>query len=72
MPVMDGYEATAEIRRQEGAARRSPIVAVTAHSMTGDRERCLDAGMDGYLTKPITFDALMAAVERYGAATGHA
>ena len=57
MPEMDGFEATAAMRAKEsafgGLGRHTPIVAMTAHAMKGDRERCLDAGMDGYIAKPI-------------------
>jgi PAS domain S-box-containing protein len=66
MPEMSGLEATAAIRKLESAAgRRSPIVAMTAHAMEGDREKCLSAGMDHYVTKPIDQKKLFDAIESY-------
>jgi PAS domain S-box-containing protein len=69
MPEMDGFEATASIRQKERASGgHTPIIAMTAHAMKGDRERCLEAGMDGYIPKPIRARDLYDAVE--GAAAG--
>jgi CheY-like chemotaxis protein len=68
MPEMDGFEATASLRELEKeTGKRLPVIALTAHALKGDRERCLEAGMDGYLTKPIRPQELDAALEAYTA-----
>jgi PAS domain S-box-containing protein len=65
MPVMDGFEATAAIRKMErDSGAHLPIIAVTAHALSGDLDRCLAAGMDGYLTKPIKSRDVFATIER--------
>ncbi len=65
MPEMDGLDATRAIRaRESGGARRLPIIAMTANAMAGDREMCIDAGMDGYVPKPVKRDLLFAEIER--------
>ena len=69
MPEMDGYEATSVIRGMElGTGRHIPIIAVTAHAMSGDEERCLDAGMDAYLSKPIDSEKLGELIDSLAAA----
>lgn len=69
MPEMDGLQATAVIRTREAATgKHVPIIAMTAYAMQGDRERCLEAGMDDYLAKPIRPDTLYAAIEKYAPA----
>jgi len=74
MPEMDGLTATALIREHEASSRRTPIVALTASAMPSDRQRCLEAGMDDYLTKPVRLQLLEAAVRRWarGAEAGPA
>jgi CheY-like chemotaxis protein len=64
MPEMDGYEATRRIRREE-SGRHTPVIALTANSMPGDREECLRAGMDAHLSKPIRPEELAAALARW-------
>jgi signal transduction histidine kinase/DNA-binding response OmpR family regulator len=65
MPEMDGYEATQRIREYEGEQRHTPIVAMTASAMPEDRKRCLDAGMDDYISKPVRQDTLRSAVSKW-------
>ncbi len=70
MPEMDGFAATALIRRSEAASgRRVPVVALTAHAMSGDSERCLAEGMDGYVAKPFDIEELFATIERVATPT---
>lgn len=66
MPVLDGYEATRQLRSREGDDRHTIVIAMTAYAMKGDREKCLDAGMDGYISKPVKLDELRATLEHWG------
>ncbi len=65
MPIMDGFEATLAIRQMVGEIRDIPIVAMTAHALKEDRQHCLDAGMNDYLSKPVHIDALVAVLQKY-------
>jgi HPt (histidine-containing phosphotransfer) domain-containing protein len=65
MPEMDGYEATAKIRRRHDDNRHVPVIAMTAKAIQGDRDRCLEAGMDDYISKPVRLEDLEAALARW-------
>jgi len=65
MPVMDGFEATRRIRQQEAGKGHIPVIAMTAHALKGDRERCIEAGMDDYVSKPLQPQALITAIDRW-------
>lgn len=65
MPMMDGYEATRQLRQREGDQKHTIIIGLTAHAMEGDRQKCLDAGMDDYMSKPVRLEALAEMIEKW-------
>ena len=69
MPVLDGYQATSEIRRLQGTSRRTPIIALTGSASAADQQRCRDAGMDDYLSKPLVVKTLAVILARWASAT---
>ena len=65
MPIMDGYDATRNIRKMEKSGKHTTIVAMTANAMEGDREKCLEAGMDDYMSKPLDIEMIKGIIEKY-------
>ncbi|GAB4303469.1 MAG: hypothetical protein Fur0025_44780 [Oscillatoriaceae cyanobacterium] len=65
MPVLDGYEATKNLRRREGEGCHTVVIGLTANALTGDRQKCLDAGMDDYLSKPVSMEDLARVLEKF-------
>lgn len=65
MPELDGYQTTAEIRKLEGTSKRTPIIALTANALIGDREKCIEADLDDYLSKPIEAERLEEILNKY-------
>ncbi len=72
MPNMDGFELTAAIRKEESGRSHIPIIAVTANAMSGEPQRCLDRGMDDYLSKPLRLEELKTVLEKWLPVTNEA
>ncbi len=71
LPLLDGFEATRRLREQEGDDKHTIVIGVTAYAMVGDREKCLDAGMDDYVSKPIMINDFLKVLERLATQLQH-